>query len=149
MKHSDIEIDRQLESPAPYVPDMSTPIGRLRHLRRVVEGVPEKQFNIRFVAQKTECGTVGCILGHAAFDPAFNAIGLRADHVMGPHYSARFGAKDCGVDYVNTGARFLGVDWGQSRDLFTSEPHTNESCPITKSHGIARIDRLIAELSCA
>lgn len=145
MKHSEIEISRELETRAllVYVPDMSTPIGRLKHLRHVVENVPDKLFSIDTITSSTSCGTIGCMFGHAAMDPAFNALGLSLDGASVVYKGERFGG-----DYYAPARDTFGISHTHVIATFSTfrkgcEPHGDA---FTKAHGIARIDRLIAEL---
>jgi hypothetical protein len=48
-------------------------IENLKQLRRVVEAVPEGQFDMEWFGKKTDCGTVCCAAGWAALDPWFQA----------------------------------------------------------------------------
>ena len=68
-----------------------TPLERLEHLRNIITKVPDKNFNIgswgfyrtdeeHRDSRPTQCETVGCILGHATFDPEFNKEGLTFEY---------------------------------------------------------------------
>lgn len=147
MKYDEVTISRQLETVVPvYVPDMSTPIGRLKHLRHVVEGVPDALFNMDVLLQTAHCGTVGCMLGHASIDTHFKSLGLRGDE---PALGVMSYQGEATGDCYQVGAEAFGITNLQSLALFTYRRafENAESYPITKAHGIARIDRLIAELS--
>lgn len=150
MKYDEVTISRQLETVVPvYVPDMSTPIGRLKHLRHVVGNIPDALFNIDTIAKETPCGTTGCMIGHAALDPHFQALGLRLaprDFGSRDHYCV-YGPDDS-TGYTEAGSCAFGITDKQATRVFSESRFDEEPwLGFTKAHGIARIDRLIAELS--
>lgn len=46
-------------------------VENLQQLKRVVRDRPDDQFDMVFLAKKTDCGTVACAIGSAAMDPWF------------------------------------------------------------------------------
>lgn len=146
MRITPVELEQQLEVSTPYgaeyVPDMTTVVGRLKHLRHVVEKVPEKQFDIDMVAERTACGTIGCLIGHAAMDRHFNQIGLTLNDygvlLVDGQYVTHHEASD--VVFQLTGR-------DDSMKLFGSVRQRGEpdGSDFKLAHGLARIDRMIAK----
>jgi hypothetical protein len=129
-----------------YVPDMTTTVGRLRHLRHVVEQIPAAQFDISSIMEKTDCGSVGCMIGWAGLDPHFNAVGLtsKTDSDQGRVY-----VRGVHTVFTSAGSEIFGISLEDSTALFCplgdmpSDPPEDE--PFTLAHGLARIDRMIAK----
>jgi hypothetical protein len=93
-------------------------ISRLQHLIKVVRNVPEANWYMGWHAVKGDCGTVGCALGHASFDPKFNRAGLVGGLSRGQN---AFYLKLAGVrqaDYVQTAMKFFGLTDNQADNLF-------------------------------
>ncbi len=145
MKYSTIEVARELETPVPpiYVPDLTTTVGKLKHLRHVVERIPPELFNISLLQVKTDCGTIGCIAGHAALDDHFRQSGMAFDK-QGFSFKGRYG---CGFG-TPLGEAF-GITWGDAFEMCTGSRHPGEPLgqAFTISHGLARIDRMITKYS--
>lgn len=142
MKITYIEIARQIETPAPYTPDMTTTVGKLRHLRHVVERIDPQRFDMETIMGESDCGAAGCMLGWAGLDSHFRSIGICTsacglvvvDGYLRPAYSP-FVGKNLGIKSI------------EANRLFTQIAYDNESYPLTIAHGIARIDRMIEKYS--
>lgn len=131
-----------------YIPDMTTTLGKLRHLRHVVENIPPERFNIDIMMEDTQCGSVGCLLGWAAKDRMFNKIGLRLKpSTMMPNWHF----VDPGIHeyYDEMAAEIFGIDLDESRWMFTEDRHEGEpdGDAFNIAHGLARIDAIIENYS--
>lgn len=152
MKITDIEIARQLETPAPYTPDMTTTVGKLRHLRHVVERIPPERFNMDTAWGRSSCGTVGCMLGWATQDKHFQDMGLAVlarDPTPGSCiiWDVNFGET---TDFYEAGAALFGVSNHESLDLFSYTQRHGDAVHMSEftiAHGLARIDRMIEKYS--
>lgn len=148
MKITYIEIARQIETPAPYTPDMTTTVGKLRHLRHVVERIPPGRFNMDMIMERSKCGTIGCMLGWAALDQHFNSLGLSLvnEEVNEDGFWVSLDGKYQG-SYAQAASLVLGIANNDAAVLFTSDAQFGESLILTPAHGLARIDRMIEKYS--
>lgn len=155
MKYTPAEIDRQLETVVEpvYAPDMTTTVGKLKHLRHVVERIPPKQFNIGVILSKTACGTVGCILGWAALDGGFQRLGLIPEPNRGGmgDVSIAGDENDLGA-FSQPTATLFGISYDDLGTLFGGAgADRNDACitnsKFTISDAVARIDRMIEKYS--
>ena len=48
----------------------------LKQAIRILETIPEANFNMHTFGEKTDCGTVACIAGHCMLDPWFISRGF-------------------------------------------------------------------------
>lgn len=149
MKHTDIEIDRQLETVAEpvYVPDMTTTVGKLKHLRHVVSLIPPERFDMETTLEVTACGSRGCMIGWAGVDPHFEQLGLK---MVGCNGTTNMNWRGEAMLYSEAGSYALGISHVESEKMFTSLPHEGEprrSEDFTIAHGLARIDRMIEKYS--
>ena len=131
-----------------YVPDMSTTVGRLKHLRHVVERIPPARFNMGSIMRKSECGTVGCMIGWAALDPVFVQDGLSLRKFGTASHIVEFRGDVTG-GYGSAGAGICGITVEDAKYLFTEDAHEGEPyfTDFTVAHGLARIDRMIEKYS--
>ncbi len=157
MKYTPIlEVARELETPVPpiYVPDLTTTVGKLKHLRTIAENIPPERFDMDTAWGNSSCGTVGCMLGWATQDEHFQAMGLATKEMKPDPCSDRVN-ESCGVrfgdvgEFYEAGAALLGVSFDDSNALFTYRARRDdgEGYPLTISHGLARIDRMITKYS--
>lgn len=80
------------------------------------KNVKEEEFDLEFYAQKTECGTVCCALGHAGLMPDFRAQGFTTSIAVS---NAHFGGVRFGDNYGLTAAmKFFGMTHRQVQDTF-------------------------------
>lgn len=132
--------------PSVYTPDMTTVVGRLKHLRHVVERIPPEQFDMDTIMKKRECGTFGCMLGWAASDRHFNDNGL----TLAPHCRVRTsfnvairGLSYSVVDFAVAAEDAFGIQISDGDWLFRPGRNPGEHYPLQIPEALKRIDVMI------
>lgn len=88
---------------------------RFLRLIEIMKNVEPKAFDMDDWSYKTDCGTVACIGGHAAFDPEFNDQGLNTAHKGTPMFPRDNGYTAYGEVAM---AEFLEIPYRDSSRLF-------------------------------
>lgn len=130
-----------------YVPDLTTTVGKLKHLRHVVERIPPERLRMDLIVEQTECGTFGCMLGWAAQDQLFQEAGLRTE---GNYCGSVLLWRGEWKGFRDAGHKLFGITEFESFDLFSISYQAGEPIDtkdFTISHGLARIDRIIEKYS--
>lgn len=116
-------------------------VERLEQVIRVLQGVKQKQFDMRVWKHENSCGTVACAVGHCMTDPWFNKRGLRVGFIRFTDMTAHeptFKGKG-NFDAVEM---FFQLDNRDALYLFSSSEYRaqyREGKPVTPKDVIKRI----------
>lgn len=127
---------------------------RLERLEKIVEGIKSVNFDMDFFCETADgefarhnyelrekinkgCGTVGCALGWAGFDPKFRKAGLRTNVQSGDVLL------NSNIENYEAGEEFFGISQEETLELFSPDRYPFTGRPIRKASVLSRIRKLI------
>lgn len=118
---------------------------RLLRLADWLDRVDPERFYMCTWAQKDECGTTACAMGHACDIPEFKALGLRLDWSQRVAHVSFPGPTDTRVVDMSAAQRLFDIEEVQAMYLFASETEAGDTRADETPKDVAkRIRELVA-----
>lgn len=135
---------------------IQNPIEELRIAYSILDGIPNKRFNLQLIANKTslDCGTIACGVGWLALHPRYQARGFRLWNDRSGSLSESIGVRNIRTDerwhpfsYNRAASAMLGIPSEDADRLFAQEYWTDRNIGNDKRVLLRRLRKYIQEHS--